>query len=85
MGHHGIFGKGNGTYPMNMYDTPVKVPHSMPGTIPAGRVSQAMLSHYDIFGTVLDFAGFPCPGRENAGGELADILRGRWASRARRL
>lgn len=26
MGHHGIFGKGNGTSPLNMYDTSVKVP-----------------------------------------------------------
>ena len=26
MGHHGIYGKGNGTYPPNMFDTSVKVP-----------------------------------------------------------
>ena len=26
MGHHGIWGKGNGTYPPNMFDTAVKVP-----------------------------------------------------------
>ena len=26
MGQHGIWGKGNGTFPMNMYDTAVKVP-----------------------------------------------------------
>ena len=26
MGHHGIWGKGNGTYPPNMYDTAVKIP-----------------------------------------------------------
>lgn len=59
MGHHGIFGKGNGTYPMNMYDTSVKVPglFSCPGTIPAGVVSKAQISHYDVFETVLDFAG----------------------------
>ena len=25
-GHHGIWGKGNGTFPMNMYDYSVKVP-----------------------------------------------------------
>ena len=28
MGHHGIWGKGNGTYPPNMFDTSVKVPMS---------------------------------------------------------
>ncbi len=26
MGHHGIYGKGNGTFPQNMYDSSVKVP-----------------------------------------------------------
>lgn len=26
MGHHGIWGKGNGTFPQNMFDTSVKVP-----------------------------------------------------------
>lgn len=86
MGHHGIFGKGNGTYPMNMYDTSVKVPgiFSMPGTIPAGRVSQAMLSHYDIFGTVLDFAGIPyAPDGKMPGTSFADILRGRDSGKSR--
>lgn len=39
MGHHGILGKGNGTFPLNMYDESVKVPfivycpHRFPGGI----------------------------------------------------
>ena len=35
MGHHGIWGKGNGTFPMNMYDTSVKIPMivSMPSVV----------------------------------------------------
>jgi choline-sulfatase len=71
---------------MNMYDTSVKVPgiFSMPGTIPAGRVSQAMLSHYDIFGTVLDFAGIPyAPDGKMPGASFADILRGRDSGKSR--
>ena len=42
-GHHGIWGKGNGTRPQNMYDTSVKVPCivSQPGRI-AGRDASAM-------------------------------------------
>ena len=50
MGHHGIVGKGNGTYPMNMYETSVKVPgiFAWPGHIPQGVVSQTMVSHYDF-------------------------------------
>ena len=53
-GHHGIWGKGNGTSPQNMYDTSVKVPCivAQPGRIPAGRVSDALLSGYDMFPTL---------------------------------
>lgn len=79
MGHHGIFGKGNGTYPQNMYDTSVKVPglFSFPGVIPSGRVSDALVSHYDLYDTILEMAGVTyekdtCrPGRSFAG-----VLRG---------
>ncbi len=43
MGHHGIWGKGNGTFPQNMYDTSVKVPFLMswPGHLPQGVVNDA--------------------------------------------
>lgn len=54
MGHHGIWGKGNGTFPFNLYDTAVKVPFiaCYPGVIPSGRVTQSMCSHYDIIQTL---------------------------------
>lgn len=79
MGHHGIFGKGNGTYPQNMYDTSVKVPglFSYPAQIPGGRVCSELTSHYDLYDTILDFAGV-----ENSndgsrpGRSFAQILRG---------
>lgn len=63
MGHHGIFGKGNGTFPFNMYDTSVKVPMiiSQPGHVPQGTVSTHMLSHYDVYPTLLDIAGISNP------------------------
>lgn len=59
MGHHGIFGKGNGTYPMNMYDTAVKVPMLMyyPKGMPKGVVNEDLLSHYDILPTLMDYLG----------------------------
>ena len=74
-GHHGIWGKGNGTRPQNMYDTSVKVPciASQPGRIPAGRTSEALLSGYDLFPTLVDYAGLrhdperPKPGRSFRG------------------
>jgi choline-sulfatase len=58
-GHHGIWGKGNGTRPQNMYDTSIKVPCiiAQPGRIPAGLVSDDMLSGYDVFPTLLDHVG----------------------------
>ncbi|WP_062105858.1 sulfatase-like hydrolase/transferase [Bacillus niameyensis] len=54
MGHHGIFGKGNGTFPMNMYETSVKVPTiiSMPDR--KSGVCDSLLSHYDIMPTILE-------------------------------
>ena len=57
MGHHGIWGKGNGTIPMNMFDTSVKVPFlaSYPKEIPAGTVCSQMVSAYDFFPTLIDF------------------------------
>jgi arylsulfatase A-like enzyme len=59
MGHHGIWGKGNGTYPANMYDTAVKVPGiiSRPGHVPQGKVEDYLLSHYDLMPTILDYVG----------------------------
>ncbi len=56
-GHHGIWGKGNGTFPQNMYDTSIKVPCIMaqPGRIPAGVVDDSLLSGYDIFPTLVDY------------------------------
>ena len=80
MGHHGIWGKGNGTYPQNMYDSYVKIPFlaSWPGHIPAGTVTEHLLSHYDIFPTLMDCLGLkaktnqPLPGHS-----FCDILHGR--------
>ena len=58
MGHHGIWGKGNGTYPQNMYDTAIKVPLiiRMPGG-KKGAVCHQMASQYDFYPTMLELAG----------------------------
>ena len=54
MGHHGIFGKGNGTFPLNLYDTAVKVPMiiACPPKIQGGSVARGLYSHYDLFPTI---------------------------------
>jgi arylsulfatase A-like enzyme len=68
-GHHGIWGKGNGTRPQNMYDTSVKVPalFAQPGRI-VPAVRDDLLSGYDVFPTLVDYLG------------LGEALRGRAAN-----
>ncbi len=58
-GHHGIWGKGNGTFPQNMYDTSVKVPFiaAHPNRIPQGRIVDRLTSGYDVVPTLLDYLG----------------------------
>ena len=59
MGHHGLYGKGNATWPQNMFDTSVKVPClvSRPGNVPADRVHGELLSQYDWLPTLLEYVG----------------------------
>jgi arylsulfatase A-like enzyme len=80
MGHHGVYGKGNGTYPQNMYDTSVKVPAilSRPGHLPEGIVEAGLFSHYDFMPTLLDYLDIENPvAAELPGRSFADLVRGR--------
>jgi arylsulfatase A-like enzyme len=58
-GHHGFWHKGNGTFPLNMYENSVKVPaiFSLPGVISGGKVTGAMVSQYDFMPTLLELLG----------------------------
>ena len=79
MGHHGIWGKGNGTFPFNMYDTAVKVPFlaSLPGVIPEGMVNDDLVSAYDVFPTILELTGIANEReQELPGRSFLDLLRG---------
>lgn len=78
-GHHGFWGKGNGTEPRNMYENSIRVPFvaSHPGRIPAGYVQQAMVSAYDFMPTILSYLGLPCPeGRNIVGRSFLPALLG---------
>lgn len=78
-GHHGVWGKGNGTYPQNMYDSSVKVPaiFSQPGRIPAGTVIDELVSGYDMSPTLLDWVGLPGDGLgRSPGRSFTDLLDG---------
>ncbi len=62
-GHHGVWGKGNGTIPFNMYEESLRVPMiwNHPGRISAGRALDPLISSYDYFPTVLEYLGLPAP------------------------
>lgn len=78
-GHHGVWGKGNGTIPFNMYDSAIGVPlvWSHPGRIKQGRIG-TMVSSYDFFPTLMEWLDLrvqPSPVRP--GLSYANLLHGR--------
>lgn len=76
-GHHGIWGKGNATFPLNMLDNSVKVPAIVrhPGVIAAGVVDTHMLSQYDFCHTLLDQVGLHMPDDiDLPGRSILDVL-----------
>ena len=78
-GQHGIWGKGNGTRPFNMFEESIRVPMiwNHPAMTGKPRVEPAMVSSYDFFPTLLDYLHVPYrmlktqPGQSYAG-----LLRG---------
>ena len=70
-GHHGIWGKGNGTFPLNLYDSSVKVPFiiSHQGHLTEGTVCEDMCSGYDFMPTLLDYLGIENPEAEGLPGK----------------
>ena len=83
-GHHGIWGKGNSTMPLNLYDTSLHVPliWNHPGRIGTGQTVDPMVSSYDFFPTLLDYLGVDPPeDPKRVGHSYAGFLRGqapRW-------
>lgn len=77
MGHHGIFGKGNATDPVNMFEESIQVPFliSQPGTLPQGRVCSEVLSQYDWFPTLMDLVGLGPESGRLPGTSFAPLLR----------
>ncbi|MGH9719935.1 MAG: sulfatase family protein [Bryobacteraceae bacterium] len=87
-GHHGVWGKGNGTIPFNMYEGSLRVPMiwNHPGRIRAGQVIPSMVSSYDYLPALLDYLGLP-PHQDSRliGQSYAPLLRGGAERRQRRL
>ena len=86
-GHHGVWGKGNGTIPFNLYEESLRVPliWNQPGRIPAGKSPDPLVSSYDYFPTILEYLGVTAKSDPHrVGRSYADFLRGRspqWRSR----
>lgn len=86
-GHHGYWGKGNGTVPFNMYEESIRVPliWNHPGRIKEGLILRQMVSSYDFLPTLLEFAGVEAPpdprrvGRSYAGLFTRSAMR--WPNR----
>ena len=79
-GHHGFWGKGNATFPINMYEESVKVPFIArhPNRIPAGIVCDALISAYDFMPTLLEYVGIPCTDHTpRPGVSFANALEGK--------
>ena len=80
-GQHGIWGKGNGTFPQNMFDTSIKVPaiFSQPGRIPQGQVCDELISGYDFMPTLLDYVklSYNAEDLELPGESFLPLLEGR--------
>ena len=70
-GHHGLWGKGNAAYPLNMFDTSIRIPMIWRhlGTIKPA-VENSVVQVLDIAPTLLEYAGnFKFPERLNVAGE----------------
>ena len=78
MGHHGIWGKGNGTYPANMYDSSVKVPFLIydPEYFTGGQIIHRMTGHCDLFPSLLDLVGIPYELNEKQFGRSMKLFAG---------
>ncbi len=79
MGHHGLWGKGNGSQPLNMLDESISVPLILNwlGQIPSGQRHEAFVTHCDLFMTLLDVARATPEERSLYPGEsFLPILRG---------
>ena len=79
-GHHGVWGKGNGTWPFNLYEESIRVPliWSHPARLRAGQVQTGMVSSYDFFPTVLEYLGVGAPAdRKRPGRSYVPLLEGK--------
>lgn len=75
-GQYGFWGKGNGTYPLNLFEHSIKVPALMSqrGRIAPNVASDALVSGYDILPTLLSYVGIPYKDLAKPGRDLTFLL-----------
>lgn len=78
-GHHGIWGKGNGTMPLNMVEESIRVPMIFhhPKSLFSGQRRAEFVDHLDLFQTLAAFAGVaasPEPPKGYAGRSFLPML-----------
>ena len=58
-GHHGLWGKGNATLPLNMLEESIRVPliFNQPRDLYAHQRRSEYVDHLDLFQTIVDYAG----------------------------
>ncbi len=79
-GHHGIWGKGNGTIPLNMLEESIRVPLLVrwPGVIAGGGRREETVDHLDVFQTLAAAGGAALPADcDYAGRDMLPLLCGR--------
>lgn len=82
-GHRGLWGKGNGTWPLNFWDNSVRVPAVV--SVPGGAVgvTESLASATSLHATICDLAGVRPPADAwGAGESFAPLLRGEDAAGA---
>ena len=64
-GQHGIWGKGNGTLPLNMVEESIRIPliFNQPEVLYGGQNRREFVDHCDIFQTLVEYAGVELPVR----------------------
>lgn len=77
-GQHGFWGKGNGTFPINLYDTSLKVPFiiSQPSTIKQNVRCDSLVSAYDFMPTLLEYLEIDYLDTTLPGKSFASLLTG---------
>lgn len=62
-GHHGIWGKGNGTFPLNMVEESIRIPliFNHPKNIKGLQQRIEFVDHCDTFQTLVEYVGIDLP------------------------